>query len=102
MLNHGRFQPLIAVPTCDHCRKPKMVCYSNPCDGVLNHVADILLRAELQQPDRTPRQRVWRMTPLIKGGQGRRRDEVEAYANTVCILGLACIVVGVLLYVGMR
>ena len=95
-MTHGRLQFKTAGPTCAYCGQPKMSCYSDPCSGVLGHTADILLRAELQPSPRP------KPVPLIKGGQGRRRAEVEAYANTVCILAMACVVVGILMFVGMR
>lgn len=95
MLNHKRFQPQIAGPTCDHCRKPLLICGATPCKGMLDDLADRWLREEMQQRKPKP-------VPLIKGGQGRRRDEVESYANTICILAFVCVVVAGLMAWGMR
>jgi len=40
--------------------------------------------------------------PLIKGGQGRRRDEVEASMRILCLCGIVLMFMGVALYVGLR
>ena len=60
------------------------------------HLADIILNMHMtgeQKP--LP-------VPLVKGGQGRRRNEVEAYANTICILVFLCAAIGVWLWWGMK
>ena len=92
----NRMDFAISGPRCDFCNGPKWKCLGDPCKGLSDHFADIMLRVVMEPGDDELQ------PPLIKGGQGRRRDEVEAYANTICILALVCIVVGVAMWWGLR
>lgn len=95
IVSYSRMDFAIPGPRCSWCDKPKMVCYTQPCDGALNQLADSFLAMEMNTPRPKP-------VPLIKGGQGRRRIEVDAYANTICILAFVCVVVGACMWWGMR
>lgn len=81
----------IPGPVCGFCSKPQLVCYTNPCDGQLDHLSDIILRSLMEEaPKPQPKQKP---VPLLKGGQGRRRSEVEAYTNTLALIVLAIVCV---------
>jgi len=82
MFPHGfnnRFTATTDGPVCRFCGKPKICCYTDPCDGALTCLADAI-RDDLSRP-------------LVVGGQGRTRADVLDYANTIAAVALILLTV---------
>ena len=117
-VNVNRLQDAIPGPRCPHCDRPKMTCYTDPCEATLNRVADGLIdkyrdgmardaeppRMVLTVPqsltveERNQLRASWKKLdtdsqPLVIGGQGRTRAEVLDYCHAIVAVVLVLLTV---------